>query len=458
MPAAQRMIGRFDLVHPAQYIVEGIGAANYARNLNANSAMVAPFQKGVLVSAPSPQYEDNFYAGEFDRKGSFRVWEDCTITVTGRVLNNNTGLGLMDWAFNAPTLNQAAGQADNDASRNPNQSRTWLQSYLNAKGKIVYQVCKGCKVQSAKLTFSNKGIAMIEIVMDCKRYYEITSADTAGAVNTTALTVANSGLDTASGKVDLVLDETDAQPLIFAELGDFIYKPRGTASAGASGIAGTNIPFRDLELSVDYTLRKQDSNGSFRNLFVDHAGRSGSGSISAFKAGSELNEDARLDNQHVAYFQLEKETTSKKDTAAKIQVNSASSKELDLYAAVPGAAGNGVKIEFKAAASAASVTTSGKKITVVPKTGELTYANLMTLVNSDKFASKVGQLGAKDSTGVISGAIAEKTTVGGVDKVRKLIFQNFKFDVSSENLLEQSEATIESKGFSADTVISKGKI
>ena len=452
------MIGRFDLVHPAQYIVEGIGAANYARNLAADSAMIAPFQKGVMVATPAPQYEDNFFAGEFDRKGSIRTWEDCTVVVSGRILNNNTGLGLMDWAFNAPTLNQAAGQADNDASRNPNQSRTWLQSYLNANGKIVYQVARGCKVQSAKLTFGNKGIAMIEITMDCKQYYELTSANTSGAVNTTALTAANVGVDTASGKVDLVLDETDAQPLIFAELGDFYYKPRGTTTAAKSGISATNIPFRDLELSVDYSLRKQDSNGSFRNLFVDHAGRSGSGSISAFKAGAELNEDARLDNQHVAYFQLEKPTTSKVDTQAKIQVASGSSKELDFYAALPGAAGNGYKIEFKAAASAAKVEVSGKKITVTPKTGELTYQALMTLVNNHKFASKVGQLGAKDATGTISGAIAEKTTVSGADKIRKLIFQNFKFDVSSENLLEQSEATIESKGFSADTIISKGKI
>ena len=69
---SQRMISRFDLVHPPQYWIEGTGPSNYARN-GIKGKGVAPFQVGKMSINNSPEFVDNMFAGQIDRQ----VWLRC---------------------------------------------------------------------------------------------------------------------------------------------------------------------------------------------------------------------------------------------------------------------------------------------------------------------------------------------------------------------------------------------
>ena len=457
---SQRMISRFDLVHPPQYWIEGTGPSNYARN-GIKGKGIAPFQVGKMTINNSPEFVDNMFAGQIDRQGVVKVWEENTVTVSGRIINGTTGWQLLQWAAQKPPLTYTDSKNDTDENRKPHQSRTWIYSFQNSENKIVYLVAKGCKPQNCKITFSNKAIAMMELTMACKSVISVQgdkptdlSMDATNFSNTTRSTY---GLESGSGsgKVQFELNEPCERPLRFQDLGRFLYKNRTN-----------NLAFESLDLGVDWSLRRQNSNGSDRSLFLDHAGRSGTGSVSLYKEGNELNEDARTDNLHYAWVELGQDTDDDDDDA-EITVAGTGGSLVNFIANAPGTLGNGHEIVFNAAATANSESTNklivtsaaaaGRhKITVTPKFGGDTWANLATFINNHCQTTQIGRIvlgaAAQASATKITAAITKKVTAGGTDGVSKLVFSNFKFQPSWEDLIDQSEATIENKSIQADTI------
>ena len=451
---AQRMLSRFDLIHPPQFWIEGTGPSNYART-DISGKGIAPFQRGDVNISNAPEFVDNLYAGKLDRQGVIKVWEENTITISGRVINGTEGWRLLQWAATAPPLTYSDSKTDNATNRKPHQSRTWMFSFQNSDNQIVYLVAKGCKPQNAKLSFPNKGIAMLELTLSTKsiiatqgaRPTDLTEDDTNFPAGDATEKGFESGGD--SDNVQFELDEPCDRPLRFQDLGKFIYKT-----------SDNNLAFDSLDLGVDWQLRRQNSNGSDRSLFVDHAGRTGTGTIALYKKGNSINEEARSDNLYYAWVELGASETA--DVESKIVVAGTGANSITFFANAPGSLGNGHEIEFNANAASGvtenklTITDSSvsgkKKIVVTPKNGYDTWPNLIAFVNGHCATQQIGRLKLKGSVTQPSAAITTKKTAGGSDGASKLIFSNFKFMPSWEPLLEQTDATLESKSIQADTI------
>ena len=282
---------------------------------------------------------------------------------------------------------------------------------------------------------------MIELVMSCQYAYEVKKPANTSEYQAVGFAAAQTGLKTA---------ENENVPIRFQEIGDFLYKPKATDGVTPK-VEYTNIPFRAFTATISWGLRRQDSNGSDRDLFIDYGSRTCSGSASLFKAGRELNEDAKTDNLNVAILQIE----SQKSGEAHAFKKWGSTNELHIFALVPGETGENINVELKigtASSHTPIVKVAGNDITVTTKTGGDTLARLKAAINGDRFASRLVTAGIKGTdTTAVTGAITKGALDGGSDKTRKMVFQNFKWEPSNEDLIEQTEATIEDKSYTADS-------
>ena len=446
MPDAQKMINRVDLVNPPQWADEGNNStpSNYAKVLagGGTTTWTAPMQRGKMSKTLDNTFVENLFAGTLQKQGKFKTREQNSINVSGRIINTTASLGLFTWGFNAAS-----------AQKGPSNSRTWLYSYRDAKpgatGDLIYNVAKGAKPQSCRFSISKDEVAMVDLGMACKDYYEGLAADTVS--NDAAFTAAPTNLKT---------NETDAVPIRFQDLGDFVfynYDTMAAASASAANnfksVQGTNIPFRSFEATAEWGLRRQDSNGSDKDLFVDYASQSVTGQIDAFKYGHALNETARTDNLYSAFLELEKPTSTNKDEWAKKELT-ANAKKLTFYSVLPGTIGHNINMTIKDPANGAKlgVTVQGKDIVIQLKETSSTFTQIAEAVNNNKFARRLifASHASGDASQAVTSGFAKGALTGGVDNISKLIFERFAFEPSNEDLIDQSEATIESKSFMSD--------
>ena len=217
------------------------------------------------------------------------------------------------------------------------------------------------------------------------------------------------------------------------------------------------MDFESLTLGVDYTHRMQDSNGHDRTLYLDFAARTGTGTLGIYKQGYELNEDARTDNLHTAWVELQ---NNGDDTHAARGIDNAdlATAKAAIVAKVPGKLGHKIKVKIKLSGS--------KKISVNGKIIDMTIGSggkvedVRNLIEGSVDASNLVTVQSRGTTDLNEGTtVAVATTgndpvalAGGIDTNPKLIFENFKFQPSWEDLIDQSEATIESKGIQADVI------
>ena len=453
MPTPQKMLSNLNLLHPPQYVIEGTGPGNYAKTLT-GVTMKAPLQLTKMDIAYGNEYVERLYKGDFDKEDEIKVWEKDVVTIMGNVPINNEGLGQLDWCMNKPPLYYSDSAQDSVANRAPHQSRTWLCSFVNAKNKIVYIIGRGCKPQGAKISIQNKALAEFEMTLSTQRVYAITTDTTApadGTVPTTAAELLSTNVGFTVTK--LATTESKARPLRFENALDFQYDPVGSTGAGAPALLTTALQYDSIEVGIDWELREQNSNGTIRSLFVEQAGRAGSGNVAIYKTGQELNEDARTDYRKVGWFPLSAGT----DVHSKATVVASS---VVFFAALPGAAGNGIKVEVKAKHSSNTknlIEVEGKKITITPAASP-TWAAIKADLDNDRAASLLGSLAVKGTPAAPSAAIPEVMTSGGTDGARKIILNKMRFEPSNEQMLGQTSATIESKTLNSFSVISKNVI
>lgn len=500
----QNMLNRFDLIHPPQFCIEGYGPSNYGDSkklgdgndrTTSGNQFTAPFQVGDMSISNNPSFEDRLFAGELDREGVIKVWEANTITLSGLVLNNPTGFDLLQWAVAKPRNLRTAPSS----GVTPDQSRTWLYSGKDAKGRLCYVIARGCKVQSANVNVQNKSTIRLELTCNVQSIYvkivPFANTQTANPEHTSFDGSLGNGLSTNDTddlfesyygkrqynidgtKITLIKKESVEQPMKFQDVGAFYYKPIG-AWNGATNLKlepdkmyensdvslVQNLAYESLTLGVDYGHRMQDSNGHDRTLYLDFASRTGTGTIGIYKQGYELNEDARTDELHTAWMELQNDMDnddvhaaigldSRTLTAGNSQCKSA------IVSKVPGKLGHEIRVAIKLQGNKNEITVNGKDISLtIPSTGKVSHVR--ALIEGNINASRLVTVQTRGTTDPDEATITVVQTTsnglialsGGKDYNPKLIFENFKFQPSHEALINQSEATIESKGIQADRI------
>ena len=281
----------------------------------------------------------------------------------------------------------------------------------------MFRVYKGCKVISSSLTVSPNDVQMLEIQMNVKETIEQTG----------------SPITLGTGSYATALEGT---PLRFKDLGDFYY-------------GATDLNYRNATITTNFTLRRQDSNGAETDMYVDHSLRRITGSVDLFKEGTNLNEDARVGTQKRGFFTVQKKGT---DVFASRRSPTSGGNYLKIEAVIPGTWGNGIDVQIAKGASNLNIATNGLFV----KINALTSSSLQAVrdaINNDPEASlliKATKVGSSNST--IIDALGKAKLAGGVDRNHKLVFNRFRWIPSSEDLIDQTEATIEAKSFESDEI------
>ena len=414
MPAQPRhMLARDDLRKPPQFVAEGHTAATYGVTPN-NPVFGAALQMAVLEKANEPEFIDNDYGGTYDRVGIKKVRERNRVTLRGRVRGTAHGggrdLNLITWACHVPGGANTAGE-----------SLTWADSYLDAHGTENYRVWKGCKPLSATVTISPTDAVMLEIEMAAQRYYEESSlagAQIPGAV-----------MDT---------HDPPGSPLVFDDVGEFFYN-------------NVSVPIRGASVTCTWTHRVQDSSGSEYDIFREVSARRITGTIDAFKVDRDLNEDARLGTQRGSYLILQEGAGN--DVRASRQL---SAPNFSIESIIPGVFGNGISIEcmrnVAGAPAAGEIIVDGTRLTTRIAGAGLTAGQLRAALRANPRAAALVRVAAAAGDGDTVGTLARANLAGGVDNDSKLALPWLRFMPSNENLIDNTEATMESKSFDADGI------
>lgn len=398
------MISAKDIVKFPQYVVEGHTTATYGE-VPSNPSFKTVGQRAMITNSNEPEFIDNDFGGNIDRQGIIKTREKNTLTYRGRFLESD--IELLEWAFKKP-----------DGAGTPDESRTWADSYSNNEGNEVYRVWKGCKVISASLIISSTDVLMLEIIMQSKEFTE-------GA----------HGISLGSG--GFADEQQTGTPLRFKDLGKFVY-------------GEDEINYRNCTITVTYTHRMQDSNGSETDLFMEPSTRRTTGTMDIFKQNQDLNEDARNGTQKTAYLVLVDKTGD--DVVASTRFPSIGSNYLSVKSKVPGAFGNDISLEVKiGTGSAIEVTVNGRDILITTKTGGNTYAQMKTAINESEAASALVTATSSGSSNHNT-AVSKANLTGGTDEDSKIVFERLRWLPSAEDLIDQTEATIESKSLEADVI------
>ena len=228
----------------------------------------------------------------------------------------------------------------------------------------------------------------------------------------------------------------EGTPLRFKDLGDFYYGP-------------DDLNYRNATITTNFTLRRQDSNGSETDMWVDHSIRRITGSVDLFKKGTDLNEDARLGTQKRGYFTIQKKGT---DTFASRRSPTSGGNYVRFDAIIPGTWGNGIDLQIAKGASSLNIAVDDMFVKINALTSSSLQA-IVAAVNADPEASqliKAVKVGGSNST--IIDALGKAKLAGGVDRNHKFIFNRFRWLPSAEDLIDQTEATIEAKSFESDEI------
>ena len=438
---AQRMLNKTDLVKPPQWADEGAGPANYGKTLATNAAFTAPLQKGKLTKENLPEFTPNDFAGKLDNQGVFKNREDNNVVLSGRILNQQISFDLYAWACNT-TANGKQG---------PSNSRTFLFSYFDnsATPKEIFCIFKGCKPVTNGFTANKTDPSMISLKMSVQAYYEVEKPSDSTAWGK----VGFSGEPT-----NTVAFENSGRPLRFGDLGAFHYDTEAVYSgASLKGQPKYNLPWRTVSTDVTWTQRMQDSNGHLTDLYRDYGAREVTGRIGMFKSGPKFNEDARTDMLTVAWLQFNQSGT---DIHAKRELGT--THKIGFVAKVPGTLGNDIKIQHvinnnKNSEDSPLIEVRGREIIITSKTGGSSITNMISAIQGDQYASAlVAVVGTGTLSTLITAVDASAVALtGGTDGVKKLVFENFKFNTGAEDLLDDTGATIEEKEFRCDTITAK---
>lgn len=404
MSAAQSMISRENLRKPPQCVVEGHAPTTYGV-APSSPIFSAKGLRSVLSKSNEPEFADNDFGGNYDRQGITKTREKNTVTFRGRLLQAD--IDILKWANNLP-----------NGAGTPAESRTWLDSYLNSDGAEIYRIWKGCKVITSSLIISSTtGYMMFEINMSVKEYTETTAH----------------GL---TGTPSFATKDPNGTAILFKDLGAFVY-------------GSDQVNYRNSTITTTFAQKMQDSNGSETDLYMEPTTRRITGSMDIFKKNQSLNEDARIGTQKSGYLIILKSATD--DVNSQIEFPSGSNK-IKLASIIPGAFGNSISYTIKTG-STLSVEVDNLDITITLGSGGST---LTQIKNALAAHTQAAQLVASTVVGTGStnqtAAIAKTSLAGGVDNSIKFVFQRLRFLPSGEDLIDSSDATMESKSLESDSI------
>ncbi|MCY4489979.1 MAG: hypothetical protein OXC46_00775, partial [Thaumarchaeota archaeon] len=129
---------------------------------------------------------------------------------------------------------------------------------------------------------------------------------------------------------------------------------------------------------------------------------------------------------------------------------------IKLSSKLPGATGNSISLTVPARAPASTktkISVINRDITITLKAAGSSLAEIKTAIDEHPLASKLITATVAGVGNTVFNTATPKTPLtGGTDGSKKIIFERFRFMPSDENLLEQAEATIESKSFESDSI------
>ena len=441
MPAEPRAnLSRTDLYKPPQWADEGdntANPANYAKRLAASAAFTAPLLDAVLSINPQPEYEDEMRGGEIDMAGKYKIWEDSDITIKGRLTKADESYELLTWALST----------SDGGRKGPARSRTWLYTYRNAAGNTVWVIAKGCRPVTGNPTVTKENGGSISITCSCKYIYEVTEPTTPTEWQAVGF---------ADAPANTVDSEAAEERLQYLDMGDFLYDLRAEPPTQGTTVKpkGTVLAWTGFSGTCTWGMRSRDSSGSDRPIYKDHGTRTCTGSVDFYKEGSEFNVAATGDELQACVLQLEKPSGTKVDTHGRVALsgNLNAANHLAIIAKLPGVLGNSIKITAEVGAAAVTATTvkyvRKREIHLIIKHGGDTFANIAAAINGNRFAHRMVSAVAVGNGNINAAIDPAKTTAGGADKVKKIVFERFLWAPSTEDLYDQSESTIESKSYS----------
>ena len=427
--------------------------ATYKLGTNPNQVIIRAVKGGLAGNALRFTYTQSGTAGTGTVSGNAITYNgggsggQTVAQIVAGINSNNTLNKVIIATLDADTdstkpsavSNQALEGGTRGGKDGPKESRTWVSSYFDNQDREVYRIARGCKPISVNVVFSKDDTAMLEIVMNVRDYYETRTATTGTGI---------------SGTPVYAIAEPSVEALTYEDFGDFHFDP--TLKTDKSAHDTTELIFRGGNLQVAWSLRRQDSNGSLKDFYVDYGDRTTSGQFNLFKAGAELNESSRTAKQFVGWIDIQYigggTKGSQSDTMAE-NVPSGSN-AVEVYSKLPGAAGNDITFEVLAASTTAEQTdirVRGHDIQVVPKRGGDTLTNIITALTGDNLANNLATFKLKGSGGTnITSAIPLVKLSGGISKWRRIILERMKWLPSAEPMLSDLEATMENKSIRAD--------
>ncbi len=248
-----------------QSVIEGITAATYGV-APANPDFVSFGRDQSLVESTTPTVAELRVAGDIDRKLTTKTREANTVNYKQKILA--TDAAILKWGINKP-----------NGAGTPDESRTFLDSYIDVNPVEVFRVFRGCKPQSVTLTKDNAGYQMFEATLSVKSIDETHNPNV---------------IQLGSGSW--------AEPSTAA--------PLAQSDSGLENFEFNNVmyDFRSFTLSVAYTEAMKDSSGSLTDLYRTPTQRAISGSIDIFKQGSALQVAARAVAEEDALLVLKEGT------------------------------------------------------------------------------------------------------------------------------------------------------
>ena len=411
--APRVMMSRQNMLKPPQYVPEGSTPVKFGVVPN-NPVFLVPGQRTWIESANEPEFADNEYGGHYDRQGIVKTREKNRFTYHSRLIDDTA----RDVAVMKATITLPGGGGT------ANESFTWLDSYRPADGGEIFRVWRGCKPISSTISISKTDPVMFDIEWSAQRFFETSTLADAFAI----------GGGTLVGDLPNAERFRAVQPLRYKDVGRMYY-------------GATEIAYRSLTLTTTYTMKTQDSAGLEYDAYCEPSARRITGSVDIFKQGSALNEDARAGIQRPGYVVVHDRAAD--EVAASVQIAG----NFRVTSRIPGTWGNQLKLRIdiaKAGAPAPGEARVDGTTIYVESPAAITNARVKASIEANRQANDLVSVTNAPAGNVA--AKAETAFTGGVDEDWKLVLERMRFAPSAEPLIDDSEATMESKTIEADVI------
>lgn len=251
MSGVQKIITQRNRVKQPQFVSEGITPATYGVTPT-NPVFIAIGRNTIIDDNSSPNSAEQRQSGNVDRNRKDFISKNATMTL--KLQMTTLDVGLLRWATTKPVDPFIIGT--------PDESRTFIDSYLNISDTEIFRQFLGCKPTGWSFTEDRAGYLVLEITCSCQQILE---SPTSPIIGTGSFAAVNS-----------------IAPYTHRDAGalPFLYNGEGFTS---SNFISTGT----------LAQAAQDALGSDVTLYQVPTQRVITGSISIYKKNEELQERAK---------------------------------------------------------------------------------------------------------------------------------------------------------------------